>query len=671
MNLLAATLSLVFTLLGAKHWPFIVITLIYNIFVFRRFNKATWRLSLIFVSVGIGLILLTFLASLYRPLKHYALVINTSKNYVLVRSLTGTIHVEIKNHHLAIGDVLLLEGKLSPLVNDYTDSIFSFKKYLITNGAKYSLYDPKVTYLVKSLWRPTHAINTFLAKWPSEAEPLLASLLFNIHDYDAPVIASSASLGVMFLFSVSGVYLNSVIALFDKIFALKFEKNKARIFSLIVLLPLWLFNLGKFSFYRIYITNIVRLIALKRKKEVSQLNLISAVMIGFLLIEPTLVINSSFYLGFGISLLLTFLRPTINRYSKFKRKFIPAFVIYFLLLPINLNSSYRLSLFGPLIQIIVRPIGTIIFILGYLSFLLNIVIRPIMPLIRLLLRLITLLAKLEFALEIAPFSAPILYVYYGLYLLFFIALEIGVHPLKNTSALIMTSLLLLQLVPLTNQISKAVYFINVGQGDSIVFRDHNVAVMIDTGGSRYIDIAEEVLLPFLTKHHIRYLDAVITTHDDFDHNGALPGLLAHNKVKKTLTNEEEFPYTVGNLTFTNLNRNVALDADDNDKSLVLYVEFIGEQWLLMGDASVAVEHKIINSFPSLRCSILKVGHHGSSTSTSAEFLNHVKPRVAIISVGKNYYGHPTVSVITLLEERKIKIRRTDEESTITYSRFAL
>ena len=462
-----------------------------------------------------------------------------------------------------------------------------------------------------------------------------------------------------------------VIALFDKIFALKFEKNKARIFSLIVLLPLWLFNLGKFSFYRIYITNIVRLIALKRKKEVSQLNLISAVMIGFLLIEPTLVINSSFYLGFGISLLLTFLRPTINRYSKFKRKFIPAFVIYFLLLPINLNSSYRLSLFGPLIQIIVRPIGTIIFILGYLSFLLNIVIRPIMPLIRLLLRLITLLAKLEFALEIAPFSAPILYVYYGLYLLFFIALEIGVHPLKNTSALIMTSLLLLQLVPLTNQISKAVYFINVGQGDSIVFRDHNVAVMIETGGSRYIDIAEEVLLPFLTKHHIRYLDAVITTHDDFDHNGALPGLLAHKKVKKTLTNEEEFPYTVGNLTFTNLNRNVALDADDNDKSLVLYVEFIGEQWLLMGDASVAVEHKIINSFPSLRCSILKVGHHGSSTSTSAEFLNHVKPRVAIISVGKNYYGHPTVSVITLLEERKIKIRRTDEESTITYSRFAL
>ncbi|MGN1295844.1 MAG: ComEC/Rec2 family competence protein, partial [Bacilli bacterium] len=82
---------------------------------------------------------------------------------------------------------------------------------------------------------------------------------------------------------------------------------------------------------------------------------------------------------------------------------------------------------------------------------------------------------------------------------------------------------------------------------------------------------------------------------------------------------------------------------------------------------IEIEKEIINDYPSLRCTYLKVGHHGSATSTCTEFVRLVKPQEAIISVGKNnYYGHPSSEVIAILNQEKIKIRMTSEEGTIRY-----
>ncbi|MFA7193241.1 MAG: MBL fold metallo-hydrolase, partial [Bacilli bacterium] len=87
---------------------------------------------------------------------------------------------------------------------------------------------------------------------------------------------------------------------------------------------------------------------------------------------------------------------------------------------------------------------------------------------------------------------------------------------------------------------------------------------------------------------------------------------------------------------------------------------------LMGDASTAVEKTLISQEEDIESDVLKIGHHGSKTSTSEEFLNAVNPKEAVISVGKNYYGHPHPDVISLLNRNNIKIRRTDLEGTITY-----
>jgi competence protein ComEC len=188
--------------------------------------------------------------------------------------------------------------------------------------------------------------------------------------------------------------------------------------------------------------------------------------------------------------------------------------------------------------------------------------------------------------------------------------------------------------------------------------------MIDTGGYKSFDMAEEVLIPFMNKKKITHIDALILTHDDFDHSGAKDSLVNMFKVNEVLTEKEQFPYKIGDLNINNLN---TFDFEEaNDNSLVLSLEFMNKKFLFMGDASVKTEEKIMSKY-NVDCDILKVGHHGSKTSSSDKFIKAASPNEAIISCGaSNYYGHPNQEVIDTLNKYNVKIRRTDLEGTICY-----
>ena len=129
-----------------------------------------------------------------------------------------------------------------------------------------------------------------------------------------------------------------------------------------------------------------------------------------------------------------------------------------------------------------------------------------------------------------------------------------------------------------------------------------------------------------------------------------------------------FDYKIfGDLKFYNLNK-YSKGVEDNDNSSVLYFSFLDMNFLFMGDASSAIESKIIKD-NKLDVDILKIGHHGSDTSTSLEFLKNVNPKEVVISVGKNNkYGHPSSDVLNRLEAIKIKVRRTDKEGSIKYKK---
>ena len=265
-----------------------------------------------------------------------------------------------------------------------------------------------------------------------------------------------------------------------------------------------------------------------------------------------------------------------------------------------------------------------------------------------------------------PFIAVFLLI--GLFI-FMYYLSIRFKPIYLTIISFLATIITINCLPIKNVISEQVSFINVGQGDSCLIRKGTSTILIDTGGSLYTDIANNCLIPYLRKNRIYNIDYVITTHDDYDHKGALETLMKNFKVKEYIYDKASFPLSIKDIQITNYNNYISESDDNNNNSLVLGFNLCHKNFLIMGDAPIEIEKKIMKDYKYIPCDILKVGHHGSNTSTCKEFISYLKPEEAIISVGKNYYGHPHKTVLKTLSQKNITIKRTDQLGTITYSNY--
>ena len=195
-------------------------------------------------------------------------------------------------------------------------------------------------------------------------------------------------------------------------------------------------------------------------------------------------------------------------------------------------------------------------------------------------------------------------------------------------------------------------------------------MLIDTGGLTYKDLATSSLIPYFKSKRLYNIDCVFLTHEDFDHCGALTSLKEHFNIKSVIKSYELFPITIGNITFKNYNTFSYASEDENDNSLVIGFEIGNLKYLVTGDAPIEIENKIMETYSNIPCDILKVGHHGSKTSSSDAFIKYLSPKEAIISCGKNNkYGHPHDSVLKVLKNNNVTIKRTDILGTITYSNY--
>lgn len=227
-----------------------------------------------------------------------------------------------------------------------------------------------------------------------------------------------------------------------------------------------------------------------------------------------------------------------------------------------------------------------------------------------------------------------------------------------------------------------VYCLDVGQGDSILITNNNKTMLIDAStnemGSRVVK--------YLNDLGIKKIDYLVGTHPHEDHIGGLDNVIKNfdigtiytpNVVATTKTYEEVIDaisakklkvtspktgdkFTVGNAECEVMS--IRNDKDDyNNCSIVIKMDFNNVSYLFTGDAEESVESS--RKWPHI--DVLKVGHHGSNTSSSKNFLEQIKPEVALISVGQgNTYGHPTQATLKRLSNIGAKIYRTDENGTI-------
>ena len=209
-----------------------------------------------------------------------------------------------------------------------------------------------------------------------------------------------------------------------------------------------------------------------------------------------------------------------------------------------------------------------------------------------------------------------------------------------------------------------VYMLDVGQGDCTVITEPFMksAVMIDAPGNLYRDNADRIILPFLKSIGVRKLDALIVSHEDYDHAGAVEAVCSRLPVEKVIRDPHDripVDYPMMNLLPDRKSQ------DENEGSLLTYFQYDGNTWLWPGDAGQATEKQLMETLGSLPVTVLKAGHHGSASASSPAFLDWIRPMVTLISAGRhNRYGHPSPEVISSLQSLNIPRFSTAQEGMI-------
>lgn len=401
-----------------------------------------------------------------------------------------------------------------------------------------------------------------------------------------------------------------------------------------------------------------------------------------LLINPYYIYEIGFWYSYIISIGLMYFMKEETSYLKTLIK--SSMLAFLLSIPISLYYFYEINItsiiynlfYIPLINIIIFPSSIITFVFPVIEPLYNILIK-LLETSSLYLNNISF-GKLIFA------KIPIV----------FYIIELGIILLLLNTRKKKLILLLIIILGI-HYYGPSIYqkdfikFIDVGQGDSVLIYSKGKSVLIDTGGKVDYDekesssISKYTTIPLLKSLGIKKLNYIFLTHGDNDHAGETIYLEKNfqviniylnqgeeqeleqkirKEIKKIKKVKQEEVFQVGNFTLHQINKKWE---NENTGSSVFYVKHPKLTALLLGDATIKTEEYLQKNY-NLKVDVLKVGHHGSATSTSLSFLKEATPRLAIISVGENNrYHHPSRKVIERLIKQNIPYLQTKTSGTIT------
>ena len=603
--------------------------------------------------------------------------------------IDNELELEELKEEIAIGKKIYLEGSFSKPKNNTIPNTFNYQKYLYNNKIYYTfnaniikiygnnnILEKVKDYLIKRAYSLENSDYILLLVLGDKA-------LISSEEYDL-----FKNNGTSHLLAISGTHIAVILLVLNFLF----KKNNS-IKSIIIISMLLLFfayvtnnaiSVNRAIYF--YILNSIN----KRfnlKYSSIQILLITACIIT--LINPFAIYDLGFIYSFSVCFGILFFKNLLKG-NKFIVLLKVSTIAFLFSLPINCYINYEINLisifinviFVPLISYFVFPLAILSFIFPFLSPVLNIFLN-ITNFLNILCNKISIFVTIP---KIPIILIIIMYI-------FLLLMK------KNKKWLIINLLIIIIFIvkPYFNK-NYYIYYLDVGQGDSILLvYPHNHAVLIDTGGkityqkeewqksNKEYNISDNTI-KFLKSIGIKKIDYLILTHGDYDHMGEAINLVENFKVEKVIFNcgelndlEKELIYVLDKKKIPYYSCIEELNIDDNklffinnkdydnenDNSSVIYTELDNYKFLFMGDAGVEVEEDLIEKYNLQDIDVLKVGHHGSKTSSGKIFINEINPKYSIISAGKNNrYGHPNDSVLDNLEDSKIY--RTDLDGSIMF-----
>lgn len=579
-------------------------------------------------------------------------------------------------NNLSYGDKIKVTGVLKePSTNNIFNN-FNYKKYLYNKKIYYIIEASKIDktqnnnnhiYTIKNLLYTR--INSL------KSSNYIKALLFGDNKLDKEIKTSYQINGISHLFSVSGFHINFITSIIYFYLDRVTYNKKIKYITVDIFLVLYLLLCNTTSLLRCTVMNILLSINYLLKLDIKKIDIVLLTLILCITINPFIIYDIGFIYSYTISFFLILYKNKYKTNNKLLKIIYISLISFLVSLPINIYTSYEINFLSIILNIIIVPIVSLILLPLSLLTLIFPILDNILYLITSILEKISLYtSNINIFKQILSKPSIILIIIY--YLVIILILSKNKHYY-----LILILLIFHKTIPLYNSNLEVVMF-DVGEADSMLIStpSKKVNILIDTG--RGIDINNIII--YLKSIGISKLNYLIITHGDEDHIGGALYLIDNFKVDNVILNKGDYTELEvelithlknKNIKYTNnINKipllgsymyllNTKKFSNENDNSIVTYFEYQKYKFLFMGDSSSKTEEYLINNYNLTNISFLKVGHHGSNTSSSTHFINKITPKVSLISVGRNnFYHHPNKEVLTNLSNSVIY--RTDINKSI-------
>ena len=573
-------------------------------------------------------------------------------------------------------DKIKIDYEVVELKKNNNKELFNYYKYLKNKNININILIHKIS-LVQKTKNPLYIIKNKIYRYidSKKTSKYMKAFILGNNEIDKEYKKIYQKLGINHLFAISGMHISIFTMLFLKLFKLlKIDEDKRYILVSIILVFYMFLTSFSASITRAGVFFILLAINKIYYFYIKPINVLLLTVSLILFINPYFILDIGFIYSSLISFFLIVYSSYLEDLSYFKSLLFVSIISLIVSFPITIYLNFEINILSFIFNLFYVPFVSIIF---FPLLLINLIL-PIDFLISFLIFIMEYISKLviNFSIFLTFKKIFIFVIFYYLLILLFTFTKFKKIVISLFIGLVLLHSNINYLYHHSN-----LYMIDIGQGDSFLLYDNYEAILIDTGGvfKSKTNQTEDILIPLFKSLGIKKINKIIMTHGDFDHLGNSYSLVDKFKVDKVYFNHNSYNKnelrlieklkkkkidyekmnSIKTKNFYLENLNYMHTDNENDASLVINIRYKNKYMLFMGDASIKTEKYLLNNYNFSNIDILKVGHHGSITSTSENFLKEIRPKIGLISCALvNKFKHPSNEVIKRLKKYNITLYQT-------------